>query len=669
MSGALLRGARGSRARRKDTAPVLAGRLRALTPLPLLLALSLQGCSGDTPLARLRRFPPRNLLLVTIDTLRADRVGCYGYAGARTPNLDRLAAEGVRFENAIASVPITLPSHASLLTGLYPASHGVQMNGRQRLPEEIPTLPELLGTRIPRRGAVVASASLDSVFGLDRGFMDYDDQMPPVPQDNWLFLGERRAAEVARLAKQWLADTEEPFFLWVHWFDPHAPYDAPPPWNERLADPYDAEVATADEALGSVLEELRSTGALERTLVVVAGDHGESLGEHGEPTHGLFLYDTTVRVPLLFRYPAGLPAGRVVSGQTRLIDVMPTVLDLWGIDAPAGIHGTSLVPMLAGERQDLGLEAYLETQLPAFEYSWSPLRGLRGSDWKYVAAPEEELYDLSSDPGELENLAPRDRRRAASLRSRLEEIAARVSSSRSSQVHLTRELRRQLESLGYIGGRDRLPEEPSGPDPKHMTHIMASLQRAAKAFEAGRYEAVIPGLRAVLEEDPQNVFARRILARSLLRSGRGREGEQEYRRLLENAPSDAEAMTALGTLAMHAGRFEEAEHLLRAGQEVIPWDPAIRNNLAFLLARRGDLEGAQRLMREILLEDPKFVEAALNLAALHRKTGDYTEAEAALRDLLRHVPGQPSVLRALAGLLAEQGRGEEARRLLEPSSR
>ena len=241
MSGAPNQQSSGSRLRSKGTLPSQLNGWQVISLLLLaFMPLSVQGCSGDTPEDRLRQSPPRNLLLVTIDTLRADRVGSYGHAGALTPNLDRLAAEGVRFENAVAPVPITLPSHASLLTGVYPASHGVQMNGRQGLPAEISTLPELLGYRFPRRGAIVASASLDGVFGLDRGFLEYDDKMPPAPDDSSLFLGERRAEEVARLAMQWLAEAEEPFFLWVHWFDPHLPHVAPARWSGRLEDPYDA---------------------------------------------------------------------------------------------------------------------------------------------------------------------------------------------------------------------------------------------------------------------------------------------------------------------------------------------------------------------------------------------------------------------------------------------
>ncbi|MHC4448450.1 MAG: sulfatase, partial [Planctomycetota bacterium] len=234
-------------------------------------------CSEPDRRARLQERPPENFLLITIDTLRADRVGAYGHGAARTPNLDRLAKEGVQFYDAVAPAPLTLPAHTSIFTGLYPVSHGLHTNGRQRLTEDIPTLAELLSQRQPRRGALVASVSLDSVFGLARGFVDYDDRMPGSGNATVYFQGERRGDEMAKLAVEWLGRETTPFFLWVHLFDPHDPYEAPAPWNERLDDAYDAEVAFADEAVGTILDSLRAQGLLERTLVVVAGDHGESL--------------------------------------------------------------------------------------------------------------------------------------------------------------------------------------------------------------------------------------------------------------------------------------------------------------------------------------------------------------------------------------------------------
>lgn len=645
--------------------------MRPLRPLFLVALLGAAAalayaCARSDPAERLRLSPPRNLLLVTLDTLRADRLACYGYAGAHTPHLDRLAAGGVRFERAVAPAPLTLPSHTSLLTGRDPAAHGVRSNGRDRLADDVPTLAEALAERIPHRAAIVGSVSLDRLFGLGRGFGDYDDRMPAAPRAGFLTQRERRAEEVARLAADWLRSAREPFFLWVHLFDPHAPYDPPPEWRSRTGHPYDDEIAYADDAVGRIVDALEGAGALERTLVVVAADHGEGLMDHGEPTHGVFLYDSTVRVPLIVRYPAGLPAGRVVPGVVRLIDVLPTVLDIWGLPPPEGTEGVSLVPLLTGARDDLDLEAELETVFPALQYGWSPLRGLRGRDWKYVAGASEELYDLAADPGESVNLAPREPERAARYRARL---AAAGGETPGEAARPGAELRRQLESLGYIGGHEAAPPAGSGPDPLRMAHLLPAIERGASAFEAREFAASADELRTVLEENPQNVFARRLLARSFLGLGRPEEGVREYERLLEHAPRDAEALNTLGTLALRAGRLDEAERRLREASDASPWDPRIRSNLALVRVRRGDLRGAEEMMARVVREDPRSAEAALNLAALYRRTGRPREAERTLRDLLERSPGEPSALRALAGLLREQGRAEEATRLLRDAPR
>ncbi|MCZ6779074.1 MAG: sulfatase-like hydrolase/transferase [Acidobacteria bacterium] len=636
----------------------------------VIACTGLLSCSRVPDRSALRESPPENFLLITLDTLRADRVGCYGYENAMTPNLDRLAAEGVRFEDAVAPAPLTLPSHASLLTGLYPASHGLHTNGRQRLADSVPTLSERLAPHHARRAALVASVSLDSLFGLDRGFTHYDDRMPGAgSQNNILFLGERRGDEMARLAEEWLSDESGPFFLWVHMFDPHAPYDAPGRWRERLSDPYDAEVAFVDEALGQILESLRSRGLLDRTLIVVAGDHGESLGEHGEPTHGIFLYEGAVRVPLVLRYPAVLPAGRVVRSQVRLIDVMPTVLDLFGVAVPDRVEGVSLVDLLLGSDDDPGLDALLETRQPALQFGWSALSALRAGGWKYISAPREELYDLETDPGEVRNLAARELQRVGEMRSRLERIRAGLAPAREAEaVRPEGELRRQLESLGYIGGLSHERSGAAGADPKQQVDLLPRIARASEAFEAREYEEAAGSLEAILVDDPSNIFCRRLLARSMLGMGRVEDGKRQYAKLLERAPADAEALNALGTITLRQGRLGEAEQYLRAAEEVNPWDPRIKNNLAYLQARRGDLDGAEGTMGLLLDENPGFIEAALNLAALQRRRGKSAAAEQTLRKCLEHVPDESSVRRALADLLRELGRGQEADRLLSGAS-
>ena len=352
-----------------------------------------------------------NVVLVTIDTLRADHIGCFGYQLVQTPHLDSLAARGTRFAQAVTPVPLTLPSHASILTGTYPFVHGVRDMGGFVLQESPPTLATLLSQAGFRTAAFVGSVTLDHRYGLNRGFATYDDDMPPAESEAGPRKPERRAEVVVERTLAWLAARPAGrFFLWVHFFDPHSPYDAPQPFHAQYADhPYDGEVAYADAQLGRLLEAVREQGVSDRTLFVVMGDHGESLGEHGESTHGIFLYDATTRIPLVIAGP-GVPYGKVVQAQVRSIDVMPTILAAVKIKAGDLLQGVSLCPLIEGNG---GLPpesrfALMETIYPRTHLGWSELRAVRTTEWKYIQAPQEELYNLLTDPAESCNVVKSD---------------------------------------------------------------------------------------------------------------------------------------------------------------------------------------------------------------------------------------------------------------------
>lgn len=606
---------------------------------------------------------------MTIDTLRADRVGCYGHAAARTPHLDRLCEEGVVFENAIAPAPLTLPSHASILTGLHPSAHGLHTNAGAKLASEYQTLTEALRPRVRRAGAVVGSVVLDARFGLGQGFDDYDDRMPPAPPGHYLFQRERGAEGVAAAAAAWIREhAGEPFFLWVHFYDPHAPYEPPPPWEELLGDPYDGEVAAADRGLGQVLEALDGSGARDATLVVVAGDHGEDLGQHGEPTHGVFLYDSTLRVPLIFRYPRGLRSGRRLPGIVRLVDVMPTVLELFALPPDEHSQGRSLVDLLTARRRDLGLEAFCESRLPELQYGWAPLAALRQREWMYIRAPEEELYALGDDPDQTRNLAGAQAERLAELRQRLAAAERAFSAATDApRAAVSEEMRRQLESLGYIGAPSgRAPSSSaSRADPKRRVALLASLSEASEWVAWGRAHEAEPSLRAILVEDPQNPFALRLHARSLAMLGRQEEARAGYEKLLALAGEDAEVLNSLGAIDLRAGRLDRAERRFRRALEVSPGDARARNNLAFVLAERGQSDEAVRLLEAILEQDPLFLEAVLNLALLRQDLGQSEEAERVLRRAHEQAPGDPSLSGALARLLAGAGRAAEGLEILQ----
>jgi len=615
--------------------------------------------------------PPTSLLLVTIDTLRADHVGCYGDASAHTPHLDTLCAQGVVFESAFAPAPITLASHASMMTGLHPAAHGLYTNASGRLGIEVQTLAEALRPRVRRAAAIVGSVVLNARFGLDQGFDDYDDRMPPAPLGGYLSQRERRAPAVAAAASAWIRrHSAEPFFLWVHFYDPHAPYDPPPPWNERLVDPYDGEVAAADEGLGQVLQALGEVGALDKTLIVVAGDHGEDLGQHGEPGHGIFLYDSTLRVPLIFRYPAGLPRGRRTAGVVRLVDLMPTVLELFDLPGTERAQGRSLKPLLLGAQEDLNLEAFSESRLPELQYGWARLAALRQSRWLYVRAPEEELYDLATDAQQGTNVAGRERDRMADLRQRLDAVEREVAvAGEAPRVALTEEMTRQLESLGYIGTPPgRAPaSRREGIDPKRRLEVLASLNQVGDWVASGRAAEAAAVLRGVLAADPENPYALRLHARSLAMLGKQEQARAGYEKLLSVAGEDPEVLNSLGAINLRLGHAEEAERYFRRTLDLVPSDARARNNLAFILAQRGQTAEAVSLLEEVIKNDPLQLDALLNLALLRERMGRAGEAERLLRSAHEQAAQEPSLAAALADLLVRTGRPQAGVQVLERS--
>ena len=452
-----------------------------------------------------RRNPGLNILLITLDTTRADRLGCYGYAKGKTPNLDSLAAKGVRFENAYCQVPLTLPSHCSIMTGTYPVYHNVHNNGTYTLAPQQVTLAEVLKDSGFKTAAFVASFSVDSRFGLNQGFDVYDDDFQPglpfkTPNS------ERRAEQVISVFTSWLEkNSGEHFFVWVHLFDPHLPYQPPPPYREQFADsPYDGEIAYMDSQIGALVEKLKEKKILDRTLIVLAGDHGEAFGEKVETGHGVFLYDGTMKVPLIFYGENHLPAARVVRGRVRLIDIMPSILDLLGLPKMGQTQGKSLIPCFTG-KENKDLESYIETFYPRENYGWSQLTGLIRGDWKYIRAPRPELYNLKSDPKENGNVFGSTPKIASEMASGLETVIKECAGIRgASNRNLTAAEEERLRALGYTsfsGGGTK----SSYPDPKDKLDILRLTQQAgAYEFEKNydQAEAVYKKILALVPDSP-----------------------------------------------------------------------------------------------------------------------------------------------------------------------
>lgn len=596
-----------------------------------------------------------SLLLVTIDTLRADRIEAYGYAAADTPHIDSLAAEGVLFESAFSHSPVTLSSHATLLTGRLPFQHGVRSNSLYQLPEDETTLAEILREAGYRTAAFISAAALDARFQLTQGFSVYDDEVGALRGGQ--LIAERSASEVMDRAIAWLRKAEDdPFFLWVHLFDPHHPYAPPEPYLSRFtSSPYDGEVAYCDQEIGRLLDELKRMGRKERTLIVLTSDHGESLGEHGEETHGIFVYDSTLKVPLIMSGP-GIPKGaRDERSPVGLVDVLPTVLDRLGLSTEAALSGRDLF------RSEPAEFLYAETYLPRDFYNWSPLRALRSEGYKFIQAPRPELYDLHSDPLETQNLVAERARTTRQIASRLESLLASSESSESTydpdELLLSR-----LRSLGYVGMD--APVENDGdahlPDPKDKIGIVKALDEAIAYFGSGRYELAERKLGEILKSDPENFLATTYLADTLFELSRNEEAIEAYREAIDKGRDTAYYHFRLGILQERLGRYDSAADEFREVVFRNPESAAEVLGRAKALLDRGRVDGALHYLSMLEQQGSGGPALAWVLASAWHAKGEPRRALKAL-DAGRGDSEENAIVLALRGsLLQELGRTDEA---------
>lgn len=609
-----------------------------------------------------------NVLLITIDTLRADRLGSYGYGVARTPVLDRVAAEGVRCSDAIAAAPITAPSHSSILTGLWPPAHGVRDNGTYSLPLEATTLAERLRDHGWATHAVVSAIVLDRRYRLDQGFEQYDDDLWPEDEPKLFMIRDRPARKTTDRFLAWLDGRPEsdnrPFFAWLHYFDPHQPYEAEPHDRALAATPYDAEIAGVDRAIGRILDRLRETGQLDDTLLVVTADHGESLGEHGEKTHAIFVYDATVRVPLLLRYPRQLPAGRVYEGPVRGVDIVPTVLGALGLPGGEETQGYDLMDALRGREAPPRLPQYSESLVAELGFGMAPLFALRADGYKWIRAPRPELYDLAADPGELANRVDQERRRAIALD---RELSALLEESRgralaSAANPMDQETREALISLGYLS-RESDREKMTGLDPKDGLPIYNLLEDARHLAQQQRWQEAEELLRTILAQIPAHVSARNVLAMALLRQDRIDEAVEQYKLSLASDPNQARVLSMLGGIELSRERLGEAEKLFRAALAITPGFVEAVANLGFLADLRGDAETARGYYRQALEADPNFPRAHRLAADWYYEKEQWAEALAAYREVLAIVPSDFESTLQAGSSLRRLGRREEAEQL------
>jgi arylsulfatase A-like enzyme len=626
-------------------------------PLRVLIACALGLACARAPRAE-------RILLITVDTLRADHVGAYGDAQAHTPTLDALAAAGTRFDAAISPTPITLPAHATLLTGLEPPRHGVRGNGVFALPAEIPTLAEHLRRAGFATAAFVGAIVLDRHYGLDRGFAHYDDRMSLRHATRGGGYAERRAEAVVDAALAWLANAPPRFFAWVHVYDPHAEYDPPPAWKDRVpGDGYRSEIAYADAQLGRLLAAVAARFPDGRTLVVVTADHGESLGEHGEPTHSFTLYDATQRVPLIVAGP-GIAAGASRAEVVRLADLAPSVLALAGAEPFGDADGGDLSPLLRG-RVGESRSAYVETIDGCINQGWSPLYGVRTQRWKYVRAPRPELYDLAADPREERDLAAAQPGVVAELEREIERVHAGARPLAWTQAPALDE-RAQLESLGYVvaaPGRD-VDLAVGGVDPKDVVPRLRELDLVRALLHARDFAGALARAEA-FPASGAYIDAQRAIA--ALYAGDAVRAERWARACAAASPGYADCWVHLGQALTAQRRDGEARAALARARAADPADADPDVALGNLHALRGELADAARAYQAAIASREGSIEAHWRLAAVKLAAGDAGGARRLLAEVPREELARSDVAALLAAGAIDGGDAAAARAWLEPA--
>ncbi len=648
----------------------------------LVAAIAALGSGGCAAPSR----PRSNVLILTLDTTRADRLGCYGYAEAMTPHLDGFAADrAIRFDRAISPVPLTLPSHTTIMTGTFPVWHGIHDNDGFFLDEDVTTLAEILGQAGFATGAVIASFPLDAQFNLDQGFDTYNDNY----QQDWTqaeiearttfsfgFL-ERRADQVNEAAYRWLDQHKnEPFFLWMHYFDPHQTYAPPPPYDSQAPSPYDGEIAFADENFGNLVAYMKQNDLLENTIIVVVGDHGEALGEHGEPTHATYVYDTTLRVPLLIAAPGeGIVGGGTVASQVRTADVAPTILDLLGLPIYPEMQGESLVPLLLDQSTTRSLPALAESHFAQYNFDWAPLRALSTDTWKYILAPHPELYNVADDPGERFNVATARPDVVAEMDQLLDELFFSYSSpdpARSTSTGFDPEVQARLAALGYLSEGSSGARTSPYPDREQLTTmhnpmssplVLSYVNLASEQLRLKRPGEAIDTARLGLAADPGNRTLKIHMARAQFVLGNYPDALALADEVAKADPTDVRAHVVMGMIYLDTDRAEQARTALEAAVQLEPNRVESLELLSRAEAGLGEFDDAAESLQKALEIDPDNPLVLVRLGSVLTEIDRWEEARAAFQEALQLDPYSPMLLDRIGILYIRSGNVDFSRQV------
>jgi choline-sulfatase len=670
------------------------GRLLFFAAAGLAAGLALPaGCRRDGTLV----FRSAPVILICVDTLRADHLPAYGYRAVLTPNLDTLAQDAILYTNAYSHVPLTLPSHASLFTGLLPPQNGVRDNIGYPLSADPETLAGFLKKQGWSTGGAVSSVILSRTTGINRGFDFYEDSIEPTAANQSLGRVQRNGAETEALLRQWVdRQVGTKFFAFLHLFEPHTPYDPPEPHKSRYPLAYDGEIARADEIVGDFLKALKERGLYDKAIIVFLSDHGEGLNDHGEEEHGVLLYREAIRVPLFVKLPRSRHAGEKVSAAVGLADVFPTVARLIGVAPPAGMPGVPLTAHLA--KQSPGRRIYSETLYPRLHLGWSDLASLVDARYHYIEAPRPELYDVTADPGEKQDLAPGLPAPFRAMRAEILQWPRPMKAPGQSDP----EQIKKLAALGYLSATSSGFSRKDLPDPKDRIGAVEELKAGFGHLQANRYAEAAAVFKKLLAKDPGMTDVWEMLGMAYLRLGKDEEALSALKECVRLSPGNPQALLALSEFYLETGQYDKArEHALLAR------DVGASNaheNLARIAVEQKDFKTAESEAQAALREYPDRRIPHLILGRVKRAAGDQAgalaeldlalrasqskkqppltnlnflrgdilarlgreaEAEAAFQSEIQDFPGSASAWTALALLYASQGREAEARRALE----